>query len=106
MADVIARLKEFLGDTEPLSHLLSGVDTIHRDNEQRAEAIHLANERNNQQDQVWKERFENVLSKYEKSETDRATNDARHHSVQNSIRWATWFAVIAASIYGFISYLQ
>src|SRR6266446_3474094 len=34
-----------------------------------------------------------------------AEND-RQYSVHNSIRWATWLAFVAATIYGFIAYFQ
>jgi hypothetical protein len=47
-----------------------------------------------------------ILSKYDEAEGKRQSNDDRHYRVQNSIRWATWSAFIAATIYASIAALQ
>jgi hypothetical protein len=53
---------------------------------------------------VW---LDNVLTKYDLLERDKSSNqdewNRKQHSVQNSIRWATWFAFAAAAIYAGIT---
>ena len=71
--------------------------------EKHIEAIRAANKRNEQQQQVHQEWFGDVLTKYKKAESDRGTRDDRQYRVQNSIRWATWCAFLAASIYAGLS---
>ena len=76
---------------------------IHYDLKEHTEAIHAANKSNEQQYKIQQEWFEKVLPKKEKAKGDEATDGERHYRVQNSIRWATWSAVIAASIYAAIT---
>jgi hypothetical protein len=86
--------------------ILDTLQTLHQSNKQIAEAIHAAQERRKKQNEIWEEHLENVLTKYDKAESNRASNDGRHYDVQKSIRNATWCAVFAASVYGYISYRQ
>jgi hypothetical protein len=53
--------------------------------------------------QKWRE---DILTEYKKTEGDRTTSDNRQYGVQNSLRWATWFAFIAASAYAAIAAFQ
>jgi hypothetical protein len=52
---------------------------------------------------VW---LDPIITAHQKAETYRTTNDNRQYRVQNSLRWATWLAFIAAAAYAGISRYQ
>lgn len=71
--------------------------------QQTVESIRARQERDNQTKTVDPSWLLPVLTAYQQSEVNRATSDNRQYRVQNSIRWATWCAFIAAAIYAAIA---
>jgi len=78
-------LKELAENVQRFAQIPQQLNGIHKSIEQNTETI-------------------NTTSAQEK--TDKKTHEDRNYRVQNSIRWATWCAVIAASIYAGITYFQ
>jgi hypothetical protein len=70
------------------------------------DSIRAQQERNEQQRNIQPVWLDPVISEYKQAETDKKTNEDRHYSVQNSLRWATWLAFGAATVYAGISYTQ
>ena len=73
---------------------------------QQASAIANADQRNQQEHKIQNERLENILTQSNKAESDQSAKSERDYKVQNSIRYATWSAVIAAMIYAGITLFQ
>jgi hypothetical protein len=96
---IIERLRDLLGIPQRLTEIDKRI-------QQQTEAIRASDERQKQDREIQPVWLNPVLAKYDQSERDKKTNDDRHYRVQNSIRWATWCAFIAASIYGAITYRQ
>ena len=69
-------------------------------------SIRSQQERSEQQRNIQPVWFDPVLSEYKQAEAERKANDDRHYRVQNSLRWATWLAFSAATVYAGISYMQ
>ena len=92
--------KKLRKELPKLAHL------IHRDLQQHTEAIHAAQKSNEQQRDVQPVWLDPILTKYQQSVTDKETSDNRNYGVQNSLRWAAWFAFIAAAFYGLIAVCQ
>ena len=82
------------------------VELLRRDIKQHTETIRAANKRNEQEHTVQPIWLDPILTTYQQSERNRQANDDRHYGVQNSLRWATWLAFFAASIYAAITYCQ
>jgi hypothetical protein len=99
VSNIISKIRELLGTRRRL-------DEISRRLEQNTKAVGAADERNQQQCKIQNERLGEILAEYKQSERNRAANDDRHYSLQNSIRWATWLAFIAAVIYAGITWLN
>jgi hypothetical protein len=89
--------KKFRKELPKLSKL------IHRDLKQHAEAVTAAKKSDEQKWDIQPVWLEPVLAKYQEPVGDKNANDKRQYRVQNSIRWATWSAFIAASIYAAIT---
>lgn len=71
-----------------------------------AKAVRAAKEGKDKEQEIRQKWWENVLTEYKKAEGDRTTSDDRHYRIQNSLRWATWLAFIAAFVYATIAALQ
>ncbi len=74
--------------------------------EQHSKTICTEDEGQEQDREVQPVWIKPILSKYDEAEGKRQANDDRHYRVQNSIRWATWSAFIAATIYAGIAAKQ
>jgi hypothetical protein len=81
-------------------------ELLHRDLKQHTEAIRATQKRDQQDREVQPVWLEPVLAKYQEPVGEKKANDDRHYRVQNSIRWATWSAFIAASVYAGITFYQ
>ena len=90
----------------PLKALVDALSAIQETIQNYAQAIHAANEGKEQQEEVGKKWRDEILTEYKKAEGNRTTSDERQYSVQNSLRWATWCAFIAAvaAAYGAFHY--
>ena len=89
-----------------LRRIADAVGTIHVDTQQRTEAINAAQESQRRQKDIAPLWIENIVTKYEQVERDKATADERHYRVQNSLKRATWCAFFAASFYGAVAVFQ
>lgn len=89
-----------------LRRIADAVGVLHADAQQQIKAANAAQERHHKQQEIAPLWLNDVIAKYEETEGNKAANDNRHYRVQNSIRWATWCAFIAASVYGGIAALQ
>jgi hypothetical protein len=78
-------------------------DLLHHDLKQQTEAIRTQNKCAEERREVQPIWLEPILTQYQQAERNRATQDDRHYRVQNSIRWATWCAFFAATIYAGVS---
>jgi hypothetical protein len=96
IANTLQKIVDLSGDIRGLGEKI----------EEHTKAVHAAEERKNQQNKIWQERLNEILSDYKQAERDKTTKDDRDYRVQNSLRWATWLAFAAAAIYGFLAYLQ
>jgi hypothetical protein len=94
--DWLRELREFLGIPKRLSEINEHV-------RQNVEAIGTTDERQYEQYKIQQEWRDKIFTEYKQTERNKSTNDERHYRVQNSIRWATWCAFIAATIYAGIS---
>jgi hypothetical protein len=72
---------------------------------QNADSAKAAEERHGR-DEESGESKRRVVSFDDQSKREDQANKDREFRLQNSIRWATWFAVIAASLYSFVAYRQ
>lgn len=77
--------------------------SLHHDFQKQAETERATDERSEQDKHIQPLWLDNVISKYEHTVGEKTSSDDRHHRVQNSIRWATWCAFFAASLYAGIS---
>jgi hypothetical protein len=73
---------------------------------QQKSAIHAAEERCHEQKEIENKYLEKILSAYQHAKGNEACDAKRNYRVQNSLRWATWFAFGAAFIYGAIAWCQ
>ena len=89
-----------------LRRIADAIGVLHADAQQQIKAANTAQERQQKQQEIAPLWLNDVIAKYEETEGNKAANDNRHYRVQNSIRWATWCAFIAASVYGGIAALQ
>lgn len=88
------------------NRILAELRRISESLKQDKETVQAEQERDGQKDQVRPIWLEEVFAKHDQTEGNRSANDDRNYRVQNSLRWATWAAFIAASIYGAIAACQ
>jgi hypothetical protein len=69
-------------------------------------AIRDQKERNQQQNKINPIWLDPVLTAHQQAEANKTTLEQRQYRVQNSLRWATWLAFIAAAVYAGISKYQ
>jgi hypothetical protein len=74
--------------------------------QKHTEAIHTASKREDDKRNIQPVWVTNILAKFDQSECDHEKHKEREHGIQNSIRWAAWFAVIAALIYATVAAFQ
>jgi hypothetical protein len=92
--------KKFRKELRKLAELL------HSDLKEHTEAVHAAKKSSEDQRNIQPIWLEPILAKYQEPTGNQKASDERHYRVQNSIRWATWCAFIAASVYGAIAAVQ
>jgi hypothetical protein len=86
---------------QELRHVTEHLASLRNELKQYTEAIHATKERQKHTDNPpITVRFPDDVTRQTQAEND------RQYSVQDSIRWATWLAFAAATIYGSIAYLQ
>jgi hypothetical protein len=82
------------------------LELFHRDIQNHTEAVRAQNTRSEKERELQPIWLDKVISQYQQSERSKSSQEDRHYRIQNSIRWATWGAFIAASIYGSVAMLQ
>jgi hypothetical protein len=93
------RLNLFFEDFHSLRESLRAI-------QERMHAIRDQQEGEQQDQNIPPGWLEPILAANQQTETDRAAHDNRQYRVQNSLRWAAWFAFIAAAVYAGITYQQ
>jgi hypothetical protein len=99
-------LRQIADAIRQLGGLPQDLITIGKKIDERTKAMGATDEREQQEENVRQERFKEVFAEYKQSERKRTINEYRSYRVQNSLRWATWFAFIAAAIYAFFAHEQ
>lgn len=89
-----------------LRRIGDAIGVLQADAQQQIESVNASKERDEQKEEVRPIWLDDVLAKYDQAEGDQTARDERHYRIQNSIRWATWCAFIAATFYGGVAALQ
>jgi len=104
---IVQRLTTFTKKLrDDLRQITGRLSVLHDDLQKQTEAISTRNEGREQDRQIQPPWLENVISKYQKTVGEKKASDDRQHSVQNSVRWATWLAFFAASFYAALAACQ
>jgi hypothetical protein len=74
--------------------------------EQEIRSIRDSQERQEHQRDIQPVWINPILAKHNEAEANSATYHKKNYSVQNSLRWATWCAFVAAAVYAGIAALQ
>jgi len=98
--------KQFSGLLVELKKIREHLEQLREDRSQQITSINAAEQRREHNRNIQPVWLDPILSKYKQPESERKAEGSKQYSVQNSVRWATWFtfaatlgAFVAAAVY-------